>query len=69
MPLIGIKNELMNGDLHIIPVNGLPINTYWNLVWLHSKKLSPVAKAYVEFLNMEKENLIKTRFSWLKEFN
>lgn len=69
MPLIGIKNELMNGDLHIIPVNGLPINTYWNLVWLQSKKLSPVAKAYIEFLNSEKENLIDTRFSWLKEFN
>jgi DNA-binding transcriptional LysR family regulator len=34
MPLIGIKNELSNGDLQIIPVRGFPIKSNWNLIWL-----------------------------------
>jgi len=27
MPLIGIKNELKNGDLHLIPFKGLPLTS------------------------------------------
>ncbi len=38
IPLIGIKNELKNKDLQIIPVNGLPVRNNWYLVWLKSKK-------------------------------
>ena len=38
MPLIGIKNELSNQDLEIIPLKGLPIITHWNLIWLKEKK-------------------------------
>jgi len=64
MPLIGIRNELKNNDLQIVPVKGLPINTEWNLIWLKSKKLSPEALAYLDFLNSEKERIIKQRFSW-----
>ncbi len=41
LPLIGIKNELSNKELHIIPARGLPIVTNWRLIWLKSKKLSP----------------------------
>jgi DNA-binding transcriptional LysR family regulator len=65
MPLIGIKNELKNNDLQIIPVKGLPIMTTWNLIWLESKKLSPIALAYLEFVNSEKEKIIKNHFSWI----
>jgi DNA-binding transcriptional LysR family regulator len=65
MPLIGIKNELKNNDLQIIPVKGLPIITNWNLIWLKSKKLSPVANAYLDFINSEKEEIIKKEFSWI----
>lgn len=64
MPLIGIKNELKNGDLHIIPIKGLPIHTKWNLVWLKSKKLSPAAAAYLEFVKTHKEDLISNSFNW-----
>ncbi|WP_299361937.1 LysR family transcriptional regulator [Winogradskyella sp.] len=64
MPLIGIKNELKNGDLQIIPFNGLPIITNWNLVWQKSKNLSPVAIAYLDFLKMEKDRIIKENFDW-----
>jgi DNA-binding transcriptional LysR family regulator len=51
MPLIGIKNELKNNDLQIIKVKGLPIITTWNLISLTSKKSSPVALAYLDFIN------------------
>lgn len=68
MPLIGIRNELKNKDLQIVPVKGLPINTVWNLIWLKSKKLSPVALAYLDFLNSEKERIIKHKFDWNDEF-
>lgn len=65
MPLIGVKNELRNNDLQIIPVKGLPIITTWNLIWLQSKKLSPVASAYLDFINSKKEEIINEKFSWI----
>ena len=68
MPLIGIKNELKNNDLQIIPVKGLPIITTWNLVWLKSKKLSPVATAYLEYINSNKEATINDKFSWINQY-
>ena len=68
MPLIGIKNELQNGDLHIIPVKQLPITTEWNLIWLQDKKFSPAAKAYRAYLEQNKERLIAERFAWFENF-
>ncbi|MGY5846827.1 LysR family transcriptional regulator [Salegentibacter sp. HM20] len=68
MPLIGIKNELKNGSLQIIPVRGLPIHTDWNLVWVKSKNLSPVALAYLEYLDKNKDLIIKESFNWINEF-
>ena len=68
MPLIGIKNEIRNKDLQIIPVKGLPINTAWNLIWLKSKKLSPVSKAYLNFIETKKEDIINEHFDWIKSY-
>ncbi|WP_455169017.1 LysR family transcriptional regulator [Aegicerativicinus sediminis] len=68
MPLIGIKNELMNNELDIIPVKGLPITTKWNLIWLKSKKLSPAAFALLDYLNENKNNIINERFAWVNKF-
>ena len=53
IPLIGIKNELNNGELHIIPSKGLPIVTNWRLVWLKKKKLS---KVLINFVSKPLEN-------------
>jgi len=64
MPLIGIKNELENSELKIIPVKGFPIRSKWYLIWLKDKKLSPVAKAYLDFLKQEKDRIIREKFSW-----
>ena len=68
MPLIGIKNELKNGDLEIIPLRGLPLTTHWNLVWLEAKKLSPIAEAYLDHLKANKEEIIKNRFEWFEKY-
>lgn len=62
MPVIGIKNELELGQLQIIPVAGLPIKTTWRLIWLKEKKLSPVASAYLEYIQSEYEQIYKTYF-------
>lgn len=69
MPLIGIKNELKDGDLKIIPVEDLPIVTNWNLIYLKNKRFSPVAESFLSFLNKEKDNIIKEHFSWFKGLN
>jgi len=68
MPLIGIKNELIQKNLQIIPVKGLPINTTWRLIWLSAKKLSPTAEAFLHFLNSEKENIITEEFNWIEGY-
>lgn len=69
MPLIGLKNELKDQELQIIPFKGLPIKTNWNLIWLKSKKLSPIATAYLEFVNSEKDRIINDTFNWYEAYN
>ncbi len=68
MPLIGIKNELETGDVQIIPSKGLPIETNWNLIWLQSKRLSPTAKAYTEWVAENKESIIDDSFQWAEKY-
>jgi DNA-binding transcriptional LysR family regulator len=68
MPLIGIKNELNNGDLQVIPVKDLPIITNWNLIWLSSKNLSNVAKHFVEHINDNKSNIMESHFDWITKY-
>jgi ABC-type molybdate transport system substrate-binding protein len=58
----------MNKSAQIIPVKGLPIITKWNLIWLKSKKLSPTAKAFLEYLKSEKEQEIKANFNWIEAY-
>jgi DNA-binding transcriptional LysR family regulator len=65
MPLIGIKNELNNGDLHIIPIKGLPLKSTWSLIWLKQKNLSPVATAFTNYLLNNKTKIMAEKFSWL----
>lgn len=67
MPLIGIKNELENGQLRIIPVKGFPIKSKWYLIWLKEKKLSPVSVAYLNYIRAQKEHIIQEKFYWFEE--
>ncbi len=68
MPLIGLKNELKNKDLEIIPMRGLPVITHWNLIWQQSKKLSPTARAFLEYIREEKDRIIAERFDWFEKY-
>ena len=68
MPLIGIKNELNNHELQIIPVKGFPIKSVWNLIWLQNKNLSPIALAFLEYVKKEKENIIQQHFHWYEAY-
>ena len=61
MPLIGIKREIKDGYVAIIPREGLPITTDWKLIWHKEKKPSPVAKAFMNFV-LENNERIKQSF-------
>ncbi len=68
MPLIGIKNELVNGELQIIPVKKFPIKTHWHLIWMKHKKFSSAANAYLEYVKKEKDNIIHNKFDWFERY-
>ena len=68
MPLIGIKNELHNDELQIIPVKGLPIKTTWSLIWLKSKNHSPVCVSFLDYLKKEKQMIVKDNFDWYEQY-
>lgn len=67
MPLIGLRHELKSGQLRIIPLSGLPIRTSWHLIWQSGKRLSPVAEAYLDYIQKEKEDIMNTHFSWIEK--
>ena len=62
MPLIGIRNELNRGALKVIPVQGLPITTTWRLIWMRDKRHAPTAQAFLNFVQNEKERIIRDHF-------
>ncbi|MCC6683923.1 MAG: LysR family transcriptional regulator [Bacteroidia bacterium] len=68
MPLIGIKSELHNNELKIIPIKGLPIKTTWSLIWLKGKKHSPVSEAFLNCLKKEKPQIIHENFNWCEQY-
>jgi DNA-binding transcriptional LysR family regulator len=68
MPVIGLKNELLHGDLQIIPVKDFPITSVWNLVWMKYKNFSPVAAAFLKYINEQKEAIIYEKFDWFEKF-
>ncbi|MDP5097897.1 MAG: LysR substrate-binding domain-containing protein, partial [Flavobacterium sp.] len=64
MPLIGIRKEIQNKEIQIIPLKGLPIKTNWSLIWVKGKNHNPAALAYLDYLKKEKDAIIKSKFSW-----
>jgi DNA-binding transcriptional LysR family regulator len=68
MPLIGLRNELSQQQLQIIPVKGLPVKSVWNMIWLVDKKLSPVAMAFLQYVRKEKARIIKSKFEWFEQY-
>jgi len=68
VPIIGIRNELKNGQLFSLPLEGLPIVSEWNLVWIKGKRMFPAAQAFIDYLNAEKQSIIQNHFSWVDEY-
>lgn len=68
MPLIGIRNELHNNELQIIPIKGLPIKTTWSLIWLKGKKHSPVSESFLTHLKSEKAKIVHEKFNWYEYY-
>jgi len=68
MPLIGMRDALNNKEVEIIPFKGLPLETHWNLVWNKSKNLSPVANGFLEYLELEKDQIIADDFGWYEQY-
>jgi len=68
MPLIGIRRELQNNELQIIPVKDLPVTTTWSLVWLKGKKHTPVSLSFLDYLKQEKSQIVQEKFSWYEQY-
>jgi len=68
LPLIGIRNELHNNELQIIPIKGMPIKTTWSLIWLKGKKHSPVSVSFLDYLEKKKSQIVQDKFSWYEQY-
>jgi DNA-binding transcriptional LysR family regulator len=68
MPLIGMKEELSSGQLHIIPFKGLPIVSSWNLIYNKNKGLSPAAQEFVKHIELTKSAVIEKYFGKIGRF-
>lgn len=68
LPLVGMKDQISEGSLKIVPVDDLPRITTWKLVWLKNKTLSPAARAFVAYLLEEKSNLKEKYFDWMDTY-
>lgn len=63
LPRIGIRSELALGSMRIIPMKGLPIITEWNLTYPKGKMHSPAALALSEYIQQNKEEIVRRHFS------
>lgn len=68
MPLIGLKNELGNGSMQIVPVKGFPLKSAWKLIWNKGKQFSPVAAAFLQYIRQNKNEIVQTHFSWFEDY-
>jgi DNA-binding transcriptional LysR family regulator len=68
MPIIGIKNELENGQLQIIEVENFPITSTWYLIWQKNKKFSPLATEYLKHIQENKDSIIADKFGWTTRY-
>lgn len=68
MPIIGIKNELENGQLKIIKVKNFPVISSWYLIWQKNKKFSPLAQAYLDYLQEHKNRIMDKEFGWINNY-
>ena len=68
MPIIGLKNAIEGKEVDVIQIKDFPIITNWSLVWQQSKNLSPVALAFIDYLNAQKEQITSKYFDWCNSY-
>lgn len=68
LSLLSIKAELLEKEIQIIPVPGLPLRTDWRLVWLKQKKFSAVAGAFLDFVRKNKKKIYEEQFKWIEGY-
>ena len=68
LPLVSMRNELENGQINTVKKEGFPIDNQWRLVHLKNKRLSPVAKAFLEYIKLNKVKIINEEFSWMEKY-
>ncbi|WP_109833047.1 LysR substrate-binding domain-containing protein [Reichenbachiella versicolor] len=67
MPLIGLRHELLSGEMKIVSAKDLPVVTEWTLIYLKGKKLSPAAHAFEDYVNQHKDDVIEKYFTWTEQ--
>ncbi len=65
LPLVTIKNELQNGSLEIIHLDGFPMRSIWSLVKPQSATSAPVVEAFWEYVGNQKGKIISEHFAWM----
>lgn len=63
MPLLGIKGELQRGEMVVVEAPGLPLFSQWSLVYARGKRLLPATKAFLSFLERERDTISSKWFS------
>lgn len=68
LSVFSLRNELERGEVQILPLNGFPLLSEWRLIWLKNKRLSPVCKAYLDFIRTHKNAIFDRHFSWTNQY-
>ena len=56
-----IGNELIVGSLVVLDVEGFPLELKWHIVHFRSKRLSPSARSFKDFLEASRSDLMRPR--------
>lgn len=65
LSLFSLKSELKNGEIQILPVEGFPMMTQWQLIWPKGKRFSPPARNFLSFLRDRKQEVMDRHFRWV----
>jgi DNA-binding transcriptional LysR family regulator len=68
LPLLGMKDQINDGRIQIFPIDEVLVVTTWRLVWLKNKSLSPAARAFLNYLSEEKDNIRNKHFDWINNY-
>jgi DNA-binding transcriptional LysR family regulator len=56
--------ELMAGTVMVLDVEGFPLNRHWYIAYLSDKKLSLVARTFLEFLLSSAQDVVQEFINW-----